>query len=457
MEDTMNQKLENLVMKLKCGKESFYKYSPNNEIKRLFDDLSNEALEEKFDKYYFVIEREGNIKKIEYYILTIVGKIIDISSNNENKIKSIMSTLSKLDFSDDLIDKIKIILNEYNNDTNGSNLLFNQLNNDFNELIRLKDLNKLYKTVLESSKNYDFSTKNLNEEFKKEFKYLWESDGRTEINFEDAHVIMTTTRKNNIISPNISFYQAALAIDFNAELLKYKKMLKYVLDMSKDYPFIEFTKKMKNKELAFENIDQNFSEELQMFIDAQEKYNIPDKDRNRLLLFATDYSYWYGKKTIGRHDFNISAVLSSLQLSNASSEYIAKFVNTYMESYKMYGLAQDIVEENIPNNSDYNNRLHFQNKLTEYRVPNEFIEKYISDIDKYSEETDQNLFSTKDFLPLNSENSSLKLQLDEIVEADLRECDFNGNNGYFDLSTSLIFYNEVFNTDIVEIDSTTTE
>ena len=52
--------------------------------------------------------------------------------------------------------------------------------------------------------------------------------------------------------------------------------------------------------------------------------SLSEQSKNYLRLFITDYSWWFGAKTIDRGDFYVSPILNSAKLVNASQSFVAE-------------------------------------------------------------------------------------------------------------------------------------
>jgi hypothetical protein len=57
---------------------------------------------------------------------------------------------------------------------------------------------------------------------------------------------------------------------------------------------------------------------------------------------VSDYSWWAGSKYVSRRDFYISAVLNSLNVVNANSEFLAEIVHYYASNLQLRLLVENI-------------------------------------------------------------------------------------------------------------------
>lgn len=121
-------------------------------------------------------------------------------------------------------------------------------------------------------------------------------------------VIETRGNQNgvlNIFLPNQWFYIASYFTDFFNELQRYKKEALKVT--TKERLKILNGAKLSNAE---ENRLQHLS--------------LSEQSKSYLRLFMTNYSWWYGAKTIDRGDFYVSPILNSARLVNASQSFVAE-------------------------------------------------------------------------------------------------------------------------------------
>ena len=135
--------------------------------------------------------------------------------------------------------------------------------------------------------------------------------------------------------PNQWFVIASFFVDYYLELQKYKSLLsdcltkcgynsaekrKSVMAMYST----EISKKPKNEDYndyrlkTVEKIKQLISPKFDSIS------NLDQADKDLLILFVSDYDWWYGGKSIDRGDFYISPLLALAKVINASHSYIAE-------------------------------------------------------------------------------------------------------------------------------------
>ena len=120
---------------------------------------------------------------------------------------------------------------------------------------------------------------------------------------------MIETRGNqngvlNIYLPNQWFYIASYFTDFYNELQRYKKEA------------LKVVSKERLKDLNGSSLTEQEESRLQ-------RLSLTNQSKSYLRRFMTDYSWWYGAKTIDRGDFYVSPILNSARLVNASQSFVA--------------------------------------------------------------------------------------------------------------------------------------
>lgn len=120
-------------------------------------------------------------------------------------------------------------------------------------------------------------------------------------------VIETRGNQNgvlNIYLPNQWFYIASYFTDFYNELQRYKKEA------------LKVVSKERLKDLNGSSLTEQEESRLQSL-------SLTNQSKSYLRRFMTDYSWWYGAKTIDRGDFYVSPILNSARLVNASQSFVA--------------------------------------------------------------------------------------------------------------------------------------
>lgn len=152
------------------------------------------------------------------------------------------------------------------------------------------------------------------------------------IDYTKHTAIITTAGNLKMYIPNQWFAAAAYMVPFVQVFLKYKKIIDAFL--LKEYDTAQERKDAVKlwKETNDNEPVNSFSISITNYLENQEK-QIDSKeleDTVRLLtLFVSDYSWWYGNKTIDRTDAYVSPVLSLLGVVNVSQGYIADICYTF--------------------------------------------------------------------------------------------------------------------------------
>ncbi len=205
----------------------------------------------------------------------------------------------------------------------------------------LKDLNKLAITSREhfrnTFKNEDFK---LTRDFKDRFSQVLEAKNAS-IQFFDYSAEITPSSNNKIFCPNQWFYIATFVVEFVSELIKYKQILEALADsgingMSRK----QFLEKIKNlKDEHIEKVAPEIKEAIEVYFGEDEKSG------SYLCKLVTDYTWWFGNKTIDRHDYYVSPTLNLLGLVNVSQSYVAEIVYYLASDKQLKEKALNMREE----------------------------------------------------------------------------------------------------------------
>ena len=128
------------------------------------------------------------------------------------------------------------------------------------------------------------------------------------ITYNDYSAIIETRGNQNgvlnIYLPNQWFYIASYFTDFYNELQRYKKEA------------LKVVSKERLKDLNGSSLTEQEESRLQ-------RLSLTEQSKSYLRRFMTDYSWWFGAKTIDRGDFYVSPILNSARLVNASQSFVA--------------------------------------------------------------------------------------------------------------------------------------
>ena len=172
------------------------------------------------------------------------------------------------------------------------------------ELVNLNDLMKKVKQ--------DFNPSLFDNErtIPQAFKQLVpDFEGTTLVYHDYTCVLNERTPGLNIVFPNQWFYIAAYMTDYYHMLQAYKQKVYQVLQIANN-------EQAKN---VIRSVMNNRTEAERLF----DEVNYHDIDREWLIHFVSDYSWWGGGKEINRSDFFVSPVLSLAHLVNASQSFVA--------------------------------------------------------------------------------------------------------------------------------------
>lgn len=168
----------------------------------------------------------------------------------------------------------------------------------------LRDLKQIYSLAAGCFNQYEGKDFVLPRIFKEQ---VTEINSNT-ITYNDySAVIETRGNQNgvlNIYLPNQWFYIASYFTDFYNELQRYKK------------ESLKVVSKERLKDLNGSSLTEQEESRLQLL-------SLTNQSKSYLRRFMTDYSWWYGAKTIDRGDFYVSPILNSARLVNASQSFVA--------------------------------------------------------------------------------------------------------------------------------------
>ena len=186
----------------------------------------------------------------------------------------------------------------------------------------LRDLNKLAKEVVENfNLNFNPSDCKIPQAFKDKVKSLKSFS----LVYNDYSVIVkgNGTSSKDAYIPNQTFYMASFFIEYSYELSKYRKKVISIVSES-GLPTNEFTPFFTHEREKGKNDIANGTDK---FVKMLDDIDYQEEDREYLIKFVTDYSWWSGNKTIDRNDFFNSSVLSIMGLSAAANSTMGLIVD----------------------------------------------------------------------------------------------------------------------------------
>ena len=168
----------------------------------------------------------------------------------------------------------------------------------------LRNLKQIYSLAADRFSQYEGKDFVLPQMFKEQVR---EINSNTITYNKYSAVIETRGNQNgvlNIFLPNQWFYIASYFTDFYNELQRYKKEA------------LKVTSKERLKVLNGSTLTSYEENRLHQL-------SLSEQSKSYLRLFMTDYSWWFGAKTIDRGDFYVSPILNSARLVNASQSFVA--------------------------------------------------------------------------------------------------------------------------------------
>lgn len=194
--------------------------------------------------------------------------------------------------------------------------------------MELKNLNEL---KLETEKRYHNYFSFVDRRLPKKFKELITQFGNDRITYNEYSFEVQRSSEGKIVAPNQWLYIAAFYTSYCREMISFKQELNnYLLSRYNNKKALEDPIK------ACQNNTEAAKELLKSFPEGTNK--------EYLIKFLSNYSWWGGAKTIDRSDFCASAILSSAKLVNASQSYIVdicEFLAENPEAEKILLMASD--------------------------------------------------------------------------------------------------------------------
>ena len=198
-------------------------------------------------------------------------------------------------------------------------------------MVELKNLNELKnQTEKKFHSSFSYDDRRLPEKFK-ELITKFDND---KITYNEYSFTVQRSSEGIIVAPNQWLYIAAYYSSYCREMFAYKQEL--VNHLLTRY----------NTKKAFEEpirkCQNNIEEAKSLLV------NYPGgNNKDYLIKFLSDYSWWGGAKTIDRSDFCASAILSSANLVNATQGYVAdicEFLAENPEAENILLTASDNIE-----------------------------------------------------------------------------------------------------------------
>lgn len=186
----------------------------------------------------------------------------------------------------------------------------------------LRDLNKLAGDVVKKfNDNFNANDCKIPQAFKDKVKSLKSFS----VVYNDYSVVIKGDgiRSKDSYVPNQSFYMASFFIEYSNELSKYKQKILPLISnagISNNDLTSFFTHERDEGKGDIERGDDRF-------VKILDNIGYNSSDRDYLIKFVTDYSWWSGSKTIERSDFFNSPVLNIMGLTASSNAAMALIVD----------------------------------------------------------------------------------------------------------------------------------
>lgn len=214
---------------------------------------------------------------------------------------------------------------------------------NMNNLPILKNLQAVLNYATERyEREFLFQEIQLNDSFKSAFRHYVVSKGG-DVEYFNSTSIVTSSKRQHIFVANQWFAIASYFVDFCTELLTYQEYFEKICS------YLRIEGKVKNVyAVKLKTCPTDFDKErfmnacLEILGDEFPGHADIQKVAGFLWKFASDYSWWSGSKTIDRHDFYISPVLSRLNVVNANAEYLAEIVHYYASDLKLRRFAENL-------------------------------------------------------------------------------------------------------------------
>ncbi|MCK9450266.1 MAG: hypothetical protein M0Q90_01075 [Bacteroidales bacterium] len=172
----------------------------------------------------------------------------------------------------------------------------------------LKDLNRLAIQSQNEFQDYEKEEVALDSNFKSRYTELYHSNEK--ISFAQYTTLVETSSSLTITFPNQWFYIASYFVEFLIALKEYKSFYNTIFQGVQNAK--EVIKSIKDTGVVPEEIKDKVS------ITFTES-----NDVDLFIRFLSDYSWWYGSKTIDRGDYFVSPILSLAKVVNVTQSYIA--------------------------------------------------------------------------------------------------------------------------------------
>lgn len=146
---------------------------------------------------------------------------------------------------------------------------------------------------------------------------------RQDVDYTAHTAVITTSGNLKMYIPNQWFCAAAYTVEYIQAFNEYKRLTDEIIAgvCPTTQAKKEYIKKLKESTDAADT--EIYREQVRVYMTDKVPIEELEETVSRLTVFATDYEWWFGSKTIDRGDAYVSPVLSLLGVVNASQGYIA--------------------------------------------------------------------------------------------------------------------------------------
>ena len=209
----------------------------------------------------------------------------------------------------------------------------------------LKNLNAVLNFSIERYQNmFEWQEVELKPDFKRSFKAFLEERGNSITFFKNTSIV-TTNGDQYIFIANQWFAIGSFFVDFCTELLTYKSFFDRICNQlhisgpnAQSYAINLKGNPSESEKNTFCSLAHNIF--LSDFSDDEQSISTAV---SYLWRFVNDYSWWSGSKYISRtNDFYHSPLLSSMNVVNANSEYLAKIVYYFASDLELRLMVESL-------------------------------------------------------------------------------------------------------------------
>lgn len=202
--------------------------------------------------------------------------------------------------------------------------------------MKLQNLNQLAKSAkARYTHGYINTELRLNNAFKMAFESYLSQKGYTIKYLNYSAEITINAYNNKIFLPNQWFYISIFPVEFVNELVKYKNILKEIIDnnVSEFYANVSWEDIRNLKKNTVSTVSESLNGALVKYFESD------TESLNYMIEFLTNYKWWTGSKTIDRADYYVYPVLKILGIRQTAQVYIANIVYAFATDKELMAQA----------------------------------------------------------------------------------------------------------------------